>query len=445
MKTVDGLFGYDRREYARFTRYAWLYLGLFSILYCFLYCTRLNLSSAGALMMDELGWTRSDFGKVTGALFWAYGIGQFVNGRLSEIAGPARFVVLAVVLSVAANIALPFATSVAAIAVIWGLNGYFQSMAWTPGIAILTKWWPGPTRGFAIGLANAFSGFGQVAVIVAVALGMGLFPQLGWRAAFFVPAVLPAAALAVYLVWAKTSPVRVGLREYVESAPERAQVEEELGKIVQERGRLYPYLYVFSNRSFLLWVAVAFITGLARYGLVTWIPLYFVSRFDVSVTGGLVGTLSLPIGMGIGTLVVPWLTDRWCPQNRLPAVVVSSVAAALSIGAFVLFDPRVAWQMAAIQVLLFSAGFFIYAINGTAWAYATDIGGRMFSATSSGVLNFFAYMGAAVQSFVYGSLVDASGWLSVFVSLAALCALMAVLGLAGGSGGCISPATNERH
>ena len=135
--------------------------------------------------------------------------------------------------------------------------------------------------------------------------------------------------------------------------------------------------------------------------------------------------------MGIGTLVVPWLTDKWCPNNRLPAVVASSFVGAASIGGFLLLDPTVGWQMALVQVLLFVAGFCIYAINGTAWAYATDIGGRVFSATSSGVLNFSAYMGAAVQSFVYGFLLDSIGWFSVFASLAILCALMAAMSVMG--------------
>ena len=87
--------------------------------------------------------------------------------------------------------------------------------------------------------------------------------------------------------------------------------------------------------------------------------------------------------------------------------------------------------MVCTQLLLFVAGFCIYAINGTAWAYATDIGGRVFSGTSSGVLNFAAYMGAAVQSFVYGFLLDKIGWYSVFGSLAFSCAMLALLGLSG--------------
>lgn len=381
--------------------------------------------------MDGLGWRKTDLGILTGAMFWAYGIGQFVNGRLSEIVGPAKFVVASVILSIAANLAMPFQTSLMAMAIIWGMNGYFQSMAWTPGVAILTRWWPGSTRGFATGFAHAFSGFGQVAAILAVALGFSAMPSLGWKSAFYVPAVFPAVALVAYLVWAHTSPSKIGLAEYTEEDPGLAKSEVEMRKIVDARGKLYPYRYVLSNGQFIVWVVIAFITGLARYGLVTWVPLYFIDKYDVSVTSGLLGAVSLPVGMGIGTFVVPWLTDKWCPDNRLPAVISSALAGAVSIGGFLFLDPTCGWQMVCAQLLLFVAGFCIYAINGTAWAYATDIGGRVFSATSSGVLNFAAYMGAAAQSFVYGFLLDKIGWYSVFGSLALSCAVLAALGLTG--------------
>jgi sugar phosphate permease len=161
------------------------------------------------------------------------------------------------------------------------------------------------------------------------------------------------------------------------------------------------------------------------------VPLYFIESFGVNVTAGLLGSLSLPIGMGIGTFVIPWLTDKFCPNNRLPAVISSAVLGAISIGAFWFLDVTCSWQMVVAQILLFTAGFCIYAINGTAWAYATDIGGRVFSATSSGVLNFAAYMGAAIQSFIYGFLLDKIGWGSVFVSLSLFCLILAILGFTG--------------
>jgi sugar phosphate permease len=254
-------------------------------------------------------------------------------------------------------------------------------------------------------------------------------PSLGWKSAFIVPAAFSACALIGYLLWARTYPSKIGLAEYSEDDPIRAKNEADMRTVVAERGKLYPYRYVLSNGHFLVWVVIAFIIGLARYGLVTWVPLYFIDKFNVSVTSGLLGAISLPVGMGIGTFVVPWVTDKWCPNNRLPAVIFSAFVGAVSIGAFLLLNPTLGWQMVMAQLLLFLAGFCIYAINGTAWAYATDIGGRVFSATSSGVLNFSAYMGAAVQSIVYGLILDKIGWFAVFGSISVFCLLLSTLGL----------------
>jgi sugar phosphate permease len=192
-------------------------------------------------MMDGLGWTKSDLGVLTGSLFWAYGIGQFVNGRLSEIIGPSKFVVASIILSAFANVMLSFQSSIVLMSIIWGVNGYFQSMAWTPGIAILTKWWPGATRGFATGFAHAFSGFGQVAAILVVALSFNLFPAMGWRAAFILPVMFPLMMLLSYLIFARVSPSQIGLSEYVETNPIRTKIESEMQSIVKTKGKLYPY------------------------------------------------------------------------------------------------------------------------------------------------------------------------------------------------------------
>ncbi len=428
-------FGYTDEQYKVFRRYGIRYLLLFSLLYCFLYCTRLNLSGAAAAMTHELGWTSREIGVLTGTLFWTYGIGQLVNGRLSEIAGTSRFLTLSVLLSALVNVVMGFQSSLAVMVILWGLNGFFQSMSWTPGLAALTNWWPGNTRGFATGFAHAFSGFGQAVSTLAVALAFAVMPAQGWRAAFWIPAAFPLVMLLLFILFSRPTPTSVGLPEYREDDPDRAAHEEELRALSQEKGKFYPYKYVLSNGRFWLWIAIALITGIARYGLSTWIPMYFVEKFGLDITSGLLQSLTLPVGMGIGTLVVPALTDRFCPQNRLPAVIVSAIVGAAAVGGIVSLDPRIVWQRVILLVLLFIAGFCIYAISGTSWAYATDIGGRVFSGTSSGILNFSAYVGAAVQSMLYGFLLEKTGWSMIFVSIAVLCASVAVLGAAGSKTG----------
>lgn len=417
-------YGYNKAEYKKFTRGGWLYLILFSLLYCAHYCTRLNIGSAQVFMTE---FSSEDIGILSSVLFWSYGVGHLVNGRLGEIFGIRRFIILSVILSVVCNIFMGFQSSILAMAVIWGLNGFFQSMAWSPGISSLTAWWPGDKRGFATGFANAFSGFGQAIAPLMVALGFVLLPSLGWRSAFFIPAALPVLMLIIYCIFAKASPKDIGLRDYEEADKAKAEHEDEMAQIVKEKGVLYPYFHLLKKPVFLVWAFVVFASGVARYGLGTWIPKYLNETTDLGEIVSLLTSTILPIGMGIGTLVVPALTDKFCPNNRLWASVFSGFVAALCIVGVAFLDPNDSFQFTLMLVCLFLAGFFIYAINGAVWAYAADVGGRVFSSTASGVLDFAAYMGAAIQAAVYGYILDAGNWNAVFISIAVFCFLIAIV------------------
>lgn len=426
---TENRYGYTSKEYKKFVHYATRYLVFFSLLYACMYCTRTNLSNVGAVLIEDLDWTKAELGILSSIMFWSYGIGQLVNGRLCEIIGPRKFLFISTVISIACNFVFSFQTSLIIMGIVWGLNGYVQAMAWPAGMTMLSKWWPGDRRGFATGFALACSGFGQVLTTLSVVLSINVFPGLGWRASFIIPALFPAVGLILFMFLVKPYPKQCGLVEYVEENEEKAKKEAELKEIIAKKGKLYPYIYMLKNKEFLVWVFVACLQGLTRYGLVSWIPLYYVEQFNVDVTAGLLQSLALPVGMGIGTLVVPWLTDKYCPNNRLFAAIVSGIIAAASIFGFSLLDPRITWQLWVIEILLFIAGFFIYAVTGSVWAYSTDMGGRVFSGTSAGILNFSQYVGAGIQSMVYGFLLDSIGWSMVFVSVAAFCLLVALIGL----------------
>lgn len=417
-------YGYNKAEYKKFRAGSWRYLILFSLLYCAHYCTRLNIGNAQVYMTE---FSSEDIGLLSSVLFWSYGIGHLVNGRLGEIVGVRRFIIWSVILSVICNIFMAFQTSILAMALIWGLNGFFQSMAWSPGVSSLTAWWPGDKRGFATGFANAFSGFGQVVATLMVALGFVILPDMGWRSAFIVPAVLPVLMLVIYKIFAKASPKEIGLRDYEEEDKAKAEHEDEMAKIVKEKGALYPYVHLLKKPVFWIWVFVVFSSGIARYGLVTWIPKYLNETTELGAVVSLLTSTILPIGMGIGTLVVPALTDKFCPDNRLWASMVSGIVAALCVIGVAFLNPDNAVQFMLMLVCLFFAGFFIYAINGTVWAYAADVGGRVFASTASGILDFAAYMGAAIQAAVYGFILNAGNWNAVFISIAVFCALIAIV------------------
>ncbi|KRM77723.1 MFS transporter [Secundilactobacillus collinoides] len=426
VKETHGFLGYTGSEYAVFRKYAWRAVIGFSLVYCFLYSGRLNLSSAIPMMVKETNWTTGQLGILSSVFFWTYGLGQLANGRLSEIFGVNRFIISAVLLSAAANILIGFQSSLIIIAILWAFNGYFQSMAWAPGMALLSRWWPNNRRGFATGMANGFSDFGQAVAMIMVIVAMKVSPQLGWRSAFFLPVMVAAAVAIVYWAMTKDAPEKVGLKPFKEVASSGSE-QTTIQAASAGKSKLYPYVYLLESWKYDVWLLIIALQSIVRYGLLTWIPLYFTKTMGLDVSSGLIQSLVLPIGMGFGALFVPMLADKYLATNRLPGVIIC----ALIGGVVALVFPFMHNEL-IISVLLFIAGFFVYAINGLTWAPAMDAGGREFAGTASGLMDFAAYVGASVQSIVFGFTIGNNNWMMLFILITIANVLMIVLaGIAG--------------
>ena len=234
--------------------------------------------------------------------------------------------------------------------------------------------------------------------------------------------------VAIYPFFAKESPSKIGLPEYVDSHQEREDNDNELKEIVEEKGKLYPYFHLLKQWKFDLWMIIIACSSIARYGLLTWIPTYYVENFNVDIEAGIIGSVVCPLGMAAGALVIPTISDRVWSQNRLPWVIISSVASALAVFGFMSVQPGL-----VASLLLFVAGFFIYGINSLVWAFATDIGGRAFSGTATGILDCAAYIGASVQAIYFGSVLTASGnWTLVFGCIIAVLVIMIIAAIIAG-------------
>lgn len=69
VKETHGFLGYTGSEYAVFRKYAWRAVIGFSLVYCFLYSGRLNLSSAIPMMVKETNWTTGQLGILSSVFF----------------------------------------------------------------------------------------------------------------------------------------------------------------------------------------------------------------------------------------------------------------------------------------------------------------------------------------------------------------------------------------
>lgn len=417
---VKNTFGYTQDQYKKFRRHAWLMLLSFGLTYLFFYNGRQNINLVMTQMATELGSTTAALGAVTSALFWCYAFGQLVSGRLGAYFGYKRFMMIGVAASAIINVVISFQTSIPVIAVLWGLNGFFQSTVWANGLGVLNKWWPRSERGFASGLTTAFSGTAQVVTYLTILLCLTLNPEWGWRAAFRYPMIPMVLMLVAFYFFFKEKPEDVGLPTFEEQDGGKDAAME---KAIAEKGFLYPYKVLFSEPKVLVFCLISAIAGIGRYGLLTWIPTYFTEELGLSIKDGIFSSILLPTGQACAMFVFPLITDKLLKGKREPMLIIASIVTFCGMLAF----PMIKSQLPA-SIMLFVLGVFAM-VTGVIWAIAGDIGGRAFSSTVVGVFDWAVYMGAAIQALIFGFVKDKFGWSAIFVTIGALYIIMLVLTL----------------
>ncbi len=423
MTTTKQTYGYTSSQFAKFKKYAWLMLISFGLTYLFFYNGRQNINLVLSQMATELGSTTSAMGVVSSALFWCYAFGQLINGRLGAHFGYKKFMMFGVAASAVLNVIISFTSSITVITVLWGLNGFCQSMVWSNGLGVLNKWWPKKKRGFASGLATAFSGVAQVVTYLTINWCLALNPEWGWRAAFRYPVIPMVLMLIAFALFFHTKPEDVGLPAFEEEDSELQQQYEAMTTEIENKGYLYPYKVLFSQPKVILFCLISAIAGVGRYGLLTWVPTYFQEQMGLSVKEGIFSSILLPIGQSCAMFVFPFITDKLFKGKREPMLILASIVTFFGMITF----PFITAQTPA-SIMLFVVGV-SGMVTGVIWAIAGDMGGRTLSSTVVGVLDWAVYMGAAIQAMIFGFVKDSFGWPAVFITIGSLYVIMLILTL----------------
>lgn len=416
-------YGYAPAEYSKFKEFAWKMLLSFGLTYMFFYNGRQNINLVLTQMAEGLGSTTAAMGVVSSALFWCYAFGQLINGRLGAFFGYKRFMMFGVAASAVLNVVISFQHSIPVIAVLWGLNGYCQSMVWSNGLGVLNKWWPKAKRGFASGLATAFSGVAQVVTYMTIMLCLDMNPDWGWRAAFRYPMVPMVLMLIAFAFLFKTKPEEVGLKPFEEEDKEAEARDVALTAEIEKRGFLYPYKVLFSEPKVLVFCLISAIAGVGRYGLLTWVPTYFTEAMGLSIKDGIFSSILLPVGQACAMFVFPFITDKVFKGKREPMLALASVVTFVGMIGLAFINTQT-----LASLMLFVVGV-SGMVTGVIWAVAGDMGGRAFSSTVVGMLDWAVYMGAAIQASVFGFVKDAFGWPAIFITIGCLYIIMLVLTL----------------
>lgn len=388
--------------------------------YMITYIDRVAISAAVPSIQREFGFSLVTIGWILGAYQVAYAVFQIPGGWLGDRFGPRR-VLSAIVIWWSAFTAFTALTwSATSMIVCRFLFGMGEAGAFPIATRSLSRWMLPAERGFAQGVTHAGSRLGGALTPVIVVF---LIAHYGWRAPFYVFAVLGLIWAAAWFVFYRDTP---GEHQMVNSA-ERDLIAAALGSGSQPARRTVPWRQILSHPQMWLLSSMYFCYGYDIGIFLSWFPKYLHDehRFDLTQMGVYA---SLPLLAGVaGDVCGGWFSDLVLRRTGNLRFARRLVA----ISGFVIATLTIPLACLADEPLV-SVGYFCLAVLGieltvgVSWAVTLDIGGE-YAGSVSAVMNTLGNLGAALAAALTGYIVTLSGWNAAFLVLAGLAVLAAAL------------------
>ncbi len=382
--------------------------------YAGFYLCRKNFSVVMPLLTEELGFSNTDFARVIFLYGLFYALGQFYNGFLSDRFGPRLIVTIGLVISIVANVLMGFGTTLMMFLILMCANGAGQSSGWSGTVKNMATWFRRTERGVVMGwwgtcyvlggvIASAFATF--------VAVDLPLFPSLGWRRAFWAPAILLTIVGIGYALLTRNKPADAGLPPVDEEEEDRepspgggSGVPETTSKEIAFRILKNPVVWTLSIMYFFL--------KMTRYAFIFWLPKYMVERLGYAPgEAGYTSVLYELVGF-TGAIMAGYASDKLFQSRRMP--VGALMLFGLAIACF--FHPRLAAQGRlgnAIGIAII--GIMTYGPDSLmAAAGATDAGSQRAAGFAVGFMNGVGSFGQMLSGYLVAYAADNYGWDSMF-------------------------------
>ena len=373
--------------------------------YSLYYVCRTSLNVMKKPILDSGSLDASQLGVIGSALLFAYAVGKFVNGFIADYCNIKRFMATGLVVSASANAlmgvlglaqsVIPTAVVFVAFAVMWGLNGWAQSMGAPPAIIALSRWYPLSKRGTYYGFFSASHNLGEFLSFLFVGAVVGIF---GWQWGFVGSSVAGVLGVAVIVFLLHDTPESKGLPpiEVLTGEESPGQSHDHGSTSDLQRSVIRnPFVWVLALSSAFMYVS--------RYAVNGWGVLFLqeVKGYSLALATQVISVNAL-LGI-VGTVFSGWLSDTLFHGRRNVLAFGFGVLNTVALCLFLYSGDGILVNMLSMVLFGMAIGVLICFLGGL---MAIDIVPREATGAALGIVGMASYIGAGLQDIVSGWLIN---------------------------------------
>lgn len=269
------------------------------------YLGRLNYSSAMTVMIKETVLSKSQAGFISMTYFFAYGIGQLLNGFLGDKVNPRKMIFLGLSISGAANLIMGCFADFGIMAAVWCINGYAQAMIWPPIIRIFAEMLEEKTKlRFCINIISTQA----LGTLASYLLSAAVIYLNGWNGVFFAAAALLIAAALLWDIKFRK------IEKYSIEFGIEDGTEDEI-KSGSRKENQVPFLSLLTGSGILVILIPVIVHGVLKDGVTSWVPTYISETFLTSPALSILVTTVLPVINLTGAYAAQYLYRKWKKQE----------------------------------------------------------------------------------------------------------------------------------
>jgi MFS transporter, ACS family, glucarate transporter len=360
------------------------------------YLDRICISLVGVRIKSDLHLNNEQFGWVLAAFALAYAIFEIPSGMIGDRIGPRKVFIRIVIWWSIFTAVTGLVSGLISLIIVRFLFGVGESGTYPNSILVVSRWFPLKETGKALSWVGIGSQLGSA---IAPLIIVPIAALYGWRAPFFVIAVIGMIWVTFCYSWFRDFPAQMG------SMPSSEKKMIESSCRHKDQQQLVSWKLIFRNSTLWPLMLMYFCCQWANYFFIAWMPVYLQEGRGFS-ENSMKEITSILFLIGVSGFLVGGAAGDWFLKHK-GLKKGRRLTGMLGLGAcgFLL------WMAAIVSNNIFAASCLIGANFSfsfgvmVSYAVCADIG-RNNSGTVTGAMNFFGQMGAFSLALIFGKIVQ---------------------------------------